>query len=337
MQMLSERGVNVGMFPMINKRGRSFNENYIRERNRRPEFIAEAGSKWDIKCYKLMDYLATEIRLGFVKNLTELNPDMGIPKNPSDPRLTSSCAFLNNASKAVNILENDIYFNSNDASFLKRIYQMSFTRSLKEIAKAVPGFSDSRTVKEAIIQVANCKIKMRYPIYSFSEKDKKYNFNFVYNNFDIAKPFDSFFNYELIEGNSRSDGRVYNESCVFHLNTMIAACFLHNIFTGGYQLIDEPFYSLSESTHLIYRKRLFIYSNINTILTQDYVTYALGLNSKYTSERNKIFNRIVDELVDNKLVRLDKKDKNGSAYLYKEKRKRNKVLPIVKETVGTNT
>ena len=50
MQMLSERGFNIHVYPMIQKRGRKFEGDYVIKEKGVTKFRATEDSRWNLRC-----------------------------------------------------------------------------------------------------------------------------------------------------------------------------------------------------------------------------------------------------------------------------------------------
>jgi|GEM_PF-6045710 len=297
MKMLSERGFNIHMFPMIQRRGRVFEGEYIRKNSKgKTVFVATENSRWNLRCYKFMDWLSSKIRNRFDEYVLAEFPEEGLIKSCNDQRIGDKCCLLYKPSWFLDIL-NCLKGNDSSYKMLSQNYQWNPTIPLKQIAKEL-GWEKSHVIK-VIETIRDCKVRFSYQIKTgILSNDSK---NFTFKNFSyVPEEFESFFNIEIKDG-----------SCTFKFNTGLGLCFIHNLLTGGYELIDENLYKLSESSQIVYRQRLFTYSNMITTITKNYVFNLLGITGKNKTNNNSLFKKVIEELIEYKLIVIkDKKDSN---------------------------
>jgi len=319
MKMLSERGFNIHMFPMIQRRGRVFKEDYIRKDSKgKIVFVAKEGSRWNLRCYKFMDWLSTKVRNRFDEYMLAEFPDEGLIKSCNDQRIGDKCCLLYKPTYFLNILD---CLKGNDSSYkmLSQSYQWNPTIPLKQIAKEL-GWEKSHVIKVVEI-ITNCKMRFSYQIKTGNLYNNSMKFSFK--NFSyVPEEFESFFNVDIKDGN-----------CNFIFNTGLGLCFIHNLLTGGYELIDENLYKLSESAQLLYRQRIFTYPGFPTTITKDYVFNLLGITGKNKTSNNTLFKKIIEELIEFKLIFIkDKKDSNHYIVKkYSKTKEERKILKFVKK------
>jgi len=311
MQLLTERGFNIHMYPMIQRRGRIFEETYqnndvelkgyIKLKNGVIDFIAEqkAGnanlfekdsySRWNLRCYKFMDWLSTKVRKEFDNDMVRLNPELGLITTLVDPRL-STYILTSHPENIYNIIDAIKYPHINNGyNHHSYCYNRPYIINYKIAAKEL-GWEKQHLIN-TVNTISKCKFKTNYQIKSLNSFGKTTaNFNYAYNNLINNRNFESMYNIENIYGGDKNCAKI-------NFNTGFGICFLNNIILGGYQLIDDSLYNLSENTQLVYRQRFLTYNKIPvTRLTLDWVSNFLGLNTKNKTELKTTFKKIIKEL-----------------------------------------
>lgn len=295
MQMLSERGVNIHIYPIIQKRGRVFEGEHIKKNKGEIVFKATQESRWNLRCYKFMDYLSSRLRYAFEETMLRLNPNMGLIKSISDPRL-ESFVLLMRPDLIHNIIEG-ITTPYGQYRGISAPYVHTPRISIKNVAK------DLKWMKSDVIQtikmISNYKFKTKYNFLTaklYGNTLQK-NYSHFYDN--SMGDFESIFNTEFFDDESE---------CMIKFNTGFGVCFLHNIYVGGYQLIEKELYSLSESSQILYRKRFFPYNTLPKVyLGIDQVLHIIGISSKNKTTERNVFNRIINELIEKTNVSLVEK------------------------------
>jgi len=322
MKMISERGINIHMFPMIQRRGRVFKEDYVRKDSKgQTMFVATEDSRWNLRCYKFMDWLSTKIRKRFDECIIAENPELGIAKTCNDERISKKCNLLFKPSNFLDIL-NCLKGNQSSYNLLAQPYTWNPTITFKQISKEL-GWEKQHVI-EVIKIITECKMKFAYSIKTGSLYNNSYKFNFKSFHY-VPENFESFFNIEINEDN-----------CTFLFNTGFSLCFIHNIMTGGYELIDDKLYNLSESSQIVYRQRFFTYTKMLTTLTKTYVFNLLGISGKNITTNNKLFQKIITELIDMKMVDMKEKVELDHYVLRKHIPEKRKIIEFPVEKVRSN-
>lgn len=285
MKMIGERGYNIHFYPIIKRRGRSFEGNYVKN-----DFIAEENSRWTLRCYKFMDWLSTKMRQNFEKTMNLKYPDMGIPKS-NEQRVHDYCVLLSNPQYIYDLKRS--FSNPNNGYYpLAKNYHETLIVDIKQLAKELKGFTKAE-VKEVLRTIASCRVITKYQIkrYIIQNNVTSFNYKFEYNN--ANEGFESLFNIEFNDNET---------TCKIVFNTGLSICFLHNIYTNGYEIIDDDMYKLSESAQIIYRKRFFQYNGFISKLSLNFVLDTLGIVNKNKTNNNNLFKRIITELSDYNLI-----------------------------------
>lgn len=285
MIMLSEVGINRHIFPMIPKRGRKFEKDYVVvNKKNEPIFIAEKDSRWNIRCYKFMDYLSSLVRDKFNIDMFNENPELGAVIRLDDPRL-SKHYLLSAPSNFIPIILKGFEYPKSREGELAIAYNKPIKISYKEAAKDLGWYKND--VKLIIETILKFKFKTKYEIHTFKKRNSiKSSFKISsYNN--LEEDFETLFNVELNKDN-----------CVINFNTPFGVCFIHNIHTSGYELINDVIYNLSESTQIIYRKRFFTFSKLlNVPISKEYVLKHLNITTKNSTSKNVLFKKVIKELL----------------------------------------
>lgn len=320
--ILSERGINIHFYPIVGARGKDLSKDYIRYKNGNIDFIAKEGSRWDYNCYRLMDFLSTKIRERFDQICLR---QMGkIIKH--DDLLNLHNAILLHSPNRLQELDPRNICNNSQTKEMREFYSSDFEVSIKEMLKS-PCFQglDGYAIKKIIKKASDCSVKVNWYFKSESkikEGYTSYDFKHTYSNLDGE--FDQLFNFEFKEGVRGKDGKSYSNICNFKFDTILSSIFIHNIVTGGYSLIEEPFYSLSRYANILFRMFILNYTNQRTILDMNTVTHRLGLIYSNPSALKKRFTNLILELYEHRLISLEETEINGSCIRYVVKRKNNK-------------
>ncbi len=295
-KIVSERGVNVHMFPMVENRWDKLEGKIIKKVGNRVVFVAQENSRWDLNCFKFMDFLATYIKNDWDDECTEYYQDI-----IDDPyrNLTDLLPIYNRAS-------NIYVINNHNNPF--GIYQREYTIPFRSISKSLSckGWTKD-IIKNTLQKITSCKVKTIYALYCENSEDRSTWAN-KFSNMCETDEFQSFFDYDI-------EGKLYSNIAKIKFNSQLGAAFLHNIFSSGYCFIDEPFYCLSKNAQILYRKRYLPYTTAasNVTLNKEKTFHILGLNnSSNKTVSNKLFKNIIEELVDFDLIKIMGKSKNGS-------------------------
>lgn len=324
MIMLSELGINRHLFPMIPKRGkipkngRSI-ENIIERKNRKGEVIfkATSDSKWNKRCYIFMDWLSSKIRSNFNLKILTLYPGLDIIKRLDDPRLQDM--YLLNRHDLIHEIIIGVNNPSSAQGSLGNVYRYSLAVLYKEIAKDLKW--QKNDVKMIIKMISDCKFITEYKFQTIKPNTAKVG-QFV----NSYKPyeFESIFNVEIND-----------KEAEINFNTGYGICFLHNIFTGAYETIGDnvDLYRLSENTQFLYRQTFFTYGTLPKVYVRmDRVFEFLNITTENSTNRKKLFKKIINELSTINRIQLKRKV-NDECYEFSlgVKKKENKIIPLSPE------
>jgi len=324
MKMLSERGFNIHMFPMIPKRGKipkngRFIENVIVRKDRQGKvvFKATSDSKWNKRCYIFMDWLSSKIRSNFNLKILTVNPGLGIVKRLDDPRLQDM--YLLNRPDLIHEIIIGVNNPSSAQGSLGNVYRYSLAVLYKEVAKDLKW--QKNDVKMIIKMISDCKFITEYKMQTIKPNTTKTGqFIKSYKSYD----FESIFNVEINDREAE-----------INFNTGYGICFLHNIFTGAYEKIDDndDLYKLSENTQFIYRQTFFTYGILPKVyLRMDRVFRFLNITTENSTNKKKLFKKIINELSTVNRIQLKRKV-NDECYEFSLgiKKKENKIIPLTPE------
>ncbi|MCK5604563.1 hypothetical protein KAR91_21930 [Candidatus Pacearchaeota archaeon] len=311
--LVTERGVNIHIYPFK----KSDKVKVIENKGERV-FIGMVGHQWDYNCFRFMDFISTVIRNAFDRHYLE----QGITpvKSSHDSRLCRY-SFLSNPT---HIQDLQLEFDGNPGFASKDLicaYNPTFDIPIKTMlkSKCLKGM-DNSFLRTIIERTSSCMMRYKYQFLSESIRRDNGLIKHDYSRSHQSDTFETFFNFKFIPGDVGKNGKLYNSRYKFSFNTILGALFLHNLFTGGYCLIKEPFYSLSKDANMVFRKRFLPWSNMTTTLKMETVVGNLGLNWKNKTMLNKKFKDILDELVGNKLIKIEKVEKGLCGTLYKTKK-----------------
>lgn len=291
MQMLSEVGINRHIYPIIQKRGRVFEGDYVKMKGDEIVFRATEDSRWNLRCYKFMDYIASKIRNKFEDYNHKQSPG-GFIKNLSDPRLEIYSLLMR--PDLIYSIKNGVNNPTGQNGHLATPYVYFPKLNIKSIAKDLKWMKSD--VIKIIKMISSYKFKTKYHFLTALTYGSKVNksYKHSYNNF--SDDYEPVFNVEFSEDESE---------CIIKFNTGFGICFLHNIYVGGYDLFDEKLYSLTESAQIIYRKRFFTYSKIlQATLEKGYVMDILGLHNTHKTQEQSLFEKIINEIIEKTEVEL---------------------------------
>ncbi len=324
MIILSEVGINRHLFPMIPKRGkipkngRSI-ENIIERRNRQGKVIfkATSDSKWNKRCYIFMDWLSSKIRSNFNLKILTVNPGLGIIKRLDDPRLQDM--YLLNRHDLIHEIIIGVNNPLSAQGSLGNVYRYSLAVLYKEVAKDLKW--QKNDVKMIIKIISNCKFITEYKFQTIKPNTAKTGeFVHSYKSYD----FEPIFNVEIND-----------KEAEINFNTGYSICFLHNIFTGAYETINDndDLYRLSENTQFLYRQIFFTYGVLPKVyLRMDRAFRFLNITTENSTNKKKLFKKIINELSTVNRIQLKRKV-NDECYEFSLgiKKKENKIIPLTSE------
>jgi hypothetical protein len=335
MQLLSERGFNRHIYPIIPYRGRDLSKEYYVKKDPQGKiiFMATKDSRWNLRCYKFMDYLSTLIRKQFDDWMVQSNPGLGLVTDYRDPRL-SQFSLYTRPDNMYYILKGMKSIGGRDWDTFNP-YNKNIRINYKEVAKALKW--EKKHVKTIVEMISNYKFRTKYE-FKTVDVDLKTTptFKANYNNLEY-KTFESIFNAEIGVTNKYKDGDDLRfldrgiDDIDINFRTGFGVCFIHNIFTGGYQLIneDEPLYNLSESTQIIYRDRFFTFNKMKHIyLNDEWICNKLGITTNNVTAKKNIIKKIIDELSNIEKINFDRICNNGSYQFSIGKKKKSNVIPL---------
>lgn len=309
MTLLTERGINLHLMPIINRNNKDNSKNYEQKRFGTTIYKVEEGSEWTYDCYRLMDYFSTKVREKFNYDCAAY---LGrYIKDLNDDWLHENLPFYNDAENKISSYEKILTSGGDPESFLSGSskYSASADVLLNDMLQhPCLNHLNVTTLDRVIKMASNYKLSCNWAI--LSKIDNKFKYSHKYNNHGNAQ---NLFDIEKLEGTTSKDGRVFNRGYKFKFNSMLSAMFLHNIYAGGYSLIEEPFYSLSKNTNMFYRLNFLCYPNKTTTVDSIKSMNRLGSTAKSKSELNKRFKLIIEELNDNNLINILNTQKNNES------------------------
>lgn len=304
---ICERGINKHFFPIVDTRWFKHEGKVAKKVGNKTVFVAEENSRWDLNCFKFMDFLSTYIKAEWDDECNEEYND--IIMDPYTDIIYNLPLY-----KIENINE------MGKRSFNPfTVYTRSYTIPLKLISKSVncKGFNKEQ-IFNILEKISNCRIKTHYEIYSeghtITDGRRRATWKNTFSNMSEVDHFQSLFDYEIIEGNVGKNGKVYNYKIKIDFRSQIGAAFIHNVFSTGYCRINESLYKLSRNAQILYRKRYLPYTSVvrRVVLNREKVFDMLGLNINNYTVAIKTFKLITEELADNNLIKITGKVKNGS-------------------------
>jgi hypothetical protein len=295
-EIFSERGINVHMFPIMDTRWHKPEGRIIKKVGNRAVFVAQEGSRWDLNCFKFMDFLAT-----YIKNEWDVECSESYQDILEDPyrELTDLLPIYGRSANIYAINKRINPFG---------IYQREYAIPFRLISKFISCKGWTKDIIKNVLQkISSYKIKTKYALYCENIEGGA-TWKNKFSNMSEIDEFQSIFDYDI-------EHKAYSNKVNIKLNSQLGAAFLHNIFSTGYCFIDESLYSLSNNAQILFRKRYLPYTDAaqNVTLNKDKIFHMLGLNN--TSNKtvsNKLFKQIIDELVSCNLIKIIGKTKNGS-------------------------
>lgn len=333
MQMLSERGFNRHVYPIIPYRGRDLDKAYYVKKDPQGKiiFTATKESRWNLRCYKFMDYLSTIIRKQFDDWMVQSNPGLGLVTDYRDQRLSQFNLFTR-PDNMYYVLKGMKSIGGKDWDTFSP-YNKNIRINCKEVAKYLKW--EKKHVKTIVEMISNYKFKTNYQFktvdVNFNEQPtfKKHSYNNLeYKTFEsiLNASFGATTKYPDYEGMDRTEDDIDINFC-----SGFGVCFIHNIYTGGYQLIndDEALYNLSESTQIIYRDRFFTFDKMKHIyLNDEWICNKLGITTTNVTSKKNIIKKIIDELTNIEKINFDRICNNGSYQFSISKKKKSNVIPM---------
>jgi len=324
MKLYTERNINEQLRPMINARGRSFSDPYIAEfyMTSYPEFKAPSDVRWDLNCYKLIDFLTTSIKLIFDKGFGEVS-------SPYDEKLSGN--KLLNDPRLVHAIKNEL---EGGISITSSIYKNIFIDvSMKRIGRSsIFKNVSNHVIHETILKASSFRLNIPYKFYSKKEDG---NYGFVKFRFE---GFDKFFNVIIIDGPEGKDGKLYHKRYRFTFDTVLGTLFVHNILCSGWSRLDDnfrdDFYNLSRYANILFRMRFLPFNEKPLItLKMDEVLASLGITSTNNHIRKKKFFDLINELRDSNFIDIVSiKDNVVEATRSTHKKKQKKIIPITRNS-----
>jgi len=296
MLYIAERSVNKCFYPIIPKRGKKLEGVY-----KKPAFEATPGSRWTLNCYKFMDFLASKI-----KDIhdTKFRQVRGRKFNSKESMASEAFPLLQHPHEINRFDEREKFPEDPNVKNIIQLYTKTFEISLSEVLKS-PCFLKTNTavVRNTIQTISNCQLKCRFEFKTQNQKTRKENFQQSCN---IANGYYTLFRAEEISGDEGKDGKKYGTKYKIHFENKLGALFLHNVLTGGYNIIGDNeldplvvfnFYRLTEYASIFFRKFLMHLNTVPIItVSQDLVLDALGVITPNQTNRKKLFIRLLNEL-----------------------------------------
>ncbi len=322
MVIISERGINIHFYPIVSLKGRKLEGDYVRYKNKKIDFIAEEGSRWDYNCYRLMDFLSTCVREVFDQTCIDQLGE--IIKTADHPTLQTCAVLLHSPNRTID-LDRNYSADTKYIEEMRKFYSMGLRIPVRELLKApsLKGIHASH-LRKTIEKTSSCRVKVNYQFKSQSDKEingyRLFDFKNKYCNFN--DDFTNLFDYEYVPGKQSMDGKHYNAEYKFKFGSVLAGIFVHNIVTGGYSLIDESFYNLSKYANILFRMFLLNYTDQKTIIDMNTATHRLGFTNSNPTERKNYFIKLINELFSAGLISLEEtiNTKNSIRYIVKRKK-----------------
>ncbi len=316
--LVTERGINYHFYHIIKSKGNKLTEDYIKRRNDEIIFISKKGCSWDYNCYCLMDYFASMYKEAFDKYWL----DHGGPVTSFFDDRLNLFLFMQNGDYITELqrdFENPGHLKSIRMDKLRLAYCPSFKKSIREMLKH-PSLKhlDSKLLKQTIEKAASFMVKIRFEYISkrINKKgDLIFDFSKSFNG--VNSDFTNVFNYKSKIIKVGKNNKIYNTEYEFTFDTILGALFIHNLSCQTFTYLDESFYSISKYAHLLYRKRYLSWKTMTTTLRMDTVLSDLCLQNKNYYEARKKFISIVEELVDNNLINIQKMSPEGKVIKYR--------------------
>ncbi len=335
MRIIAERGVCVNIFPMVEARGKKFEGDYIIKRQGKPIFIGHENSRWDYNCYRVMDFVASKIREDFDNYCYQKFGEKNIPlSNFPQFFLISRPDMIDNVYRddLNNIMKNE-----------RNIYSVEFNINFNDMMKSdcLKGLQPY-IIKDTLQKINNFKFKTNYKIKTESNVKTTDGISLLDFSKGISNLNNNFTSFIKIKDSSYNLGvnnKKYNRKLNFCLGPMygcseFTVAFMHNIFTGGYNVIKNPkkFYSLSKYANILYRLRFFQFNNIKTVLKFTNVMNELGLSMNNITNSKKKFIQIIEDLADNKFIYIMDSGKDGNDIIYNVSTAKPKKKILIKST-----
>lgn len=322
MTIISERGINIHFYPVVLLKGRKLKGDYVRYKNKKVDFIADEGSRWDYNCYRLMDFLSTCVREIFDQTCID---QLGQIIKTADHPTLQTCAVLLHSPRRTIDLDRSYPADNQYVEDMRKFYSIEVQRPVREILKApsLKGIHASQ-LRQTIEKAASCRVKVNYQFKSQSDKEigghRPFDFKNKYCNFDAD--FTTLFKYEYIPGKQSTDGKHYNAEYKFMFGSILGGIFIHNIVTGGYSLIDESFYNLSKYANILFRMFLLNYTDQKTIIDMNTALHRLGFTNSNPTEQKNYFTKLINELFSARLISLEEtiNTKNSIRFVVKRKK-----------------
>lgn len=290
--IISEHGVNRHFVPMSLKK--SENDLIIYDKKGIPITCVRKNSIWDIYCYKTIDYITSLIRKEF---------EIWCKKS----KFTNYKIIRNSKHKSIHkitpIIKEPYLKNIKDIIEDHQLYNISYIFSFDEALKS-PIFKGLKKIQLIYIlnKISEYFIKTNYSILT---EDAQLNHNFRKSYSNLNGEYDRLFHVTYEKGETE------RKIAKLNFRTCLGACFLHNIYTSSYNIIDKKIYELSKSSHILYRMN-FLINNFNV------QSFELKKTCQYLNIINKNENilytklkSIFDELVDNKLITIIEYDRKN--------------------------
>lgn len=296
MRIVTERGYNIHIFPVVNRRGKKEEEYVIKNL-----FRVNKYSKWNYNCYRIMDFISTELRS---KVEIEMNKIYGeIIIDPEHPFFQNLPYLINPKNKL-----------NKQFLGLNNFYDFTIKRDIKQILNhpCIKGMS-LNSLNKSLDMVNNFEFEVKgYSLYGYN--DNKYDYSYKYSNWGkrSEKFVDINENFECVENKKNKKRKI-----IFKNTGIFSNILNHNVITRGYCDIKEPFYSLSKYANILYRHNFLSYPNRTTTLNSKTTSEFLGSSINEELHKNKINQRIeylLNELQDNNLITILSKSKDLNKY-----------------------
>jgi len=308
--LISERGVNQAFLPIEKKRGNDLSNGY-KVNASHGKFESEKNCTWDVYCFNLMDYLATECQLHFESIIKKKHNISTVSANGS---ILQQLPFSTNVGFIADCEEPNVH--PKDLETLRGTCKpFKFSRTSKEMLKSLPlkGMSTAK-LRQTINKIATCNVKTSYSIKTIinsngnRKKTKKKKLETTFQKKYQNKYFSPLFFVE-----EKQDQGVYGSTYTFNFDTILGTLFTHNIMSQGYSIIKPELakilYSLSPNANLIFRRYLIHLNRMvqKTLKIEEIVT-DLGIRTNVDSVRKNMVVSWIRELETTGLIEVTNMD-----------------------------
>lgn len=206
-------------------------------------------------------------------------------------------------------------FEEDPDEFGKMRREIDYSLSDTFLRKNLPILSkfSSKQLHDLILETANVKVRMIYPMRYYDLKSKKYD-NFIFTNHRES----SFFRIDQVENiRTSKNGNVLARRYHIRYDTILGYIFVQNSLSAYVDLVPMKFYEMSEYSQLFYR--IFIlpyYNGVKNNLSIDKIRMRLGWKTRDVYALRKMIKRILDELESEKFIKEPKELPSYGSFKY---------------------